>query len=175
MKANINLEIDKEDLNEELRDLVKRIAASEIKEMVKSTAEQMVKEAVSEIVKPIVDEYLEQALVGRLHISHHEKGPNRRPVDDYIKWIITAYLDEPVYRYSDRDNTISGKFARSSSVSSGEKTRAEMWIIEKARKFADTELFAPLELKLQDVANKIIPSEEKLQEIIKAEVKTLFS
>jgi hypothetical protein len=175
MKANISMEIYKEDLEHELQEVIRQIAGKEIKEMVKVFAEQMVKEAVGEIVKPIVDEYLEQALVGREHVSHHEKGPRRQPVDGYIKRIITDYLDEPVYRYSEKDNTISGKYARSSSVGSGEKTRAEMWIIEKTRKFADTELFGQIDIKLQDVASKIIPSEEKLQLMIREEVKARFS
>ena len=171
MKATVNLEIDKEDLNYELKELIAEIASSEVTRLVRETAQKMVEEEVKKIVGPIVDKYLETALVGR-EFNYHEKNISKRPVDEYIQCVINKYLSEPVYHYSKTSNDLSKKYMPSSS--GGEKkTRAEQWVTEKAQQYVDNELFAILEAKLNEVAKHIIPSEERIQEIIKAEMKRM--
>ncbi|MBB6731915.1 hypothetical protein [Cohnella zeiphila] len=173
MNASINIGIESEELSYYLKEVISDIASEEIRKMVKQQAEEMVRQEITRIVAPIVDSYLETAIVGREHFSAHDRFTSRREVDKFIKAIIMNYLDEPVYHYSKSDNTISGRYAH--SASSGRETRAELWIHEKARKFVDTELFDKLESRLNEVAKKLIPSDEKMQEIIKQEVKSLFS
>lgn len=171
MKANINLEIDKEDLNYELRNLVEEIAADEIEKLVKTHAEQMVKEEVKRIISPIVDSYLESADVGREY-SYHSDVVSRRNVDEYIKTIIIRYLDEPVYLYSRSSSKLSERYNKSSEKS--EATRSERWVNEKAREFVDKELFVKLENRIDEVVKSLVPSEEKINEIIKNELHEKF-
>lgn len=173
MRANINLEIDKEDLNYELKELVAEIASSEITRLVRETAKKMVEEEVKRIIAPIVDKFLENALVGR-EFNYHEGNISRRGVDEYVAIVLKQYLDEPVYLYSKSSNELSKRYMPS-SPGGEKKTRAEQWVIEKARQYADTELFAILDARLQEVAKQIIPSEERIQEIIRAEMKRLIS
>lgn len=172
MKANVVLEIEKEDLNYELKELISEIASTEIRKMVKETAQRLVEEEVKSIISPIVNSYLEEAVVGREYTSAYDRIPNRRDVDKYIKTVLMNYLDEPCYLYSKSSNKLAERYTPSSQ--GGEKTtRAEHWIMDKTRKYAETELFAVLDEMLKEVASKIIPSEERIQEIIKAELKNL--
>ncbi|MCM3783690.1 hypothetical protein M3231_11965 [Neobacillus mesonae] len=173
MKANVNLEIDKDDLSYELNALVREIAEEEVRKMVKQHAEALVKEEIKRIIAPIVDDYLESAEVGRKHISYHEKGPSRRNIDDFVKRIIKDYLDEPVYLYSKDSEKISEKYNISSQKH--DKTRAELWVINKTIKFVDNEVFPALEARLKEVAEAILPNEKQMQEIIKAEVLKKFA
>lgn len=173
MEANINLKIDKDDLSYELKELVSEIASEEIRRMVKAVAEKMVRDEVQKVIQPIVDSYLETAQVGREHISYHDKGPSRGEVDKYIKRIIQDYLDEPAYLYSETSEKLSHKYAISSGH--GNKTRAEMWVIDKSRKYVETELFGKMEESLQLIAKKILPSEEKINEIIQNRVIEIFA
>lgn len=171
MKANVNLEIDKEDLNYELKELIAEIASNEITRMVRETAQKLVEDEVKRIIAPIVDKYLENALVGR-NYNYHERNISERPVDDYIAIVMRKYLDEPVYHYSKTSNELSKKYMPSSS--GGEKkTRAEQWVTEKAQQYVDKELFPILEQHLNEIASSIIPSDERIQEIIKAEMKRM--
>lgn len=135
--------------------------------MVKETAQKLVKEEVKRIVAPIVDSYLETAQVGREHISYHDKGPSRRDADKYIRSVIMSYLDEPVYLYSKTSEKLSERYAISSS--SGNKTRAELWVIEKAKSILEAEVFEKINL----IAKRVLPNEERIQEIIKAELKKM--
>ncbi|WP_211750103.1 hypothetical protein [Paenibacillus sp. Marseille-Q4541] len=173
MKANVNLEIDKDDLSYELNALVREVAEEEIRKMVKQQAEALVKEEIKRIIAPIVDEYLQDAQVGREHISYHDKGPSRRNIDDFIKRIIKDYLDEPVYLYSKDAERISERYNKSSQPY--DKTRAELWVINKTIKFVDSEVFPALEARLKEVADVIVLNEEQVQEIIKAKVLEKFA
>lgn len=175
MKANVTLEIDKEDLNYELRELVRELAGEEVRRMVKAQAQSMVEEEVKRIVAPIVDEYLRDAEVGREHISYHDKGPRRGNVDAFIKRIIKDYLDEPVYVYSKLSEKISERYHITSSKSMSDKTRAELWVIQKSIEFVDKNVFPALEERIKKVAEVIVPSEEKIQELIRAEVLKKFT
>jgi hypothetical protein len=168
MKANINLELSKDDLNCELENLVAEIAAEQIKKMVKDTAKELVEKEVKRIVSPIVDSYLQAAIVGR----EYECNSNHIPkceVDKYIKRTLQNYLDEPCYLYSKSSSNLSKRYKSSSS--GGEKTtRAEHWIRDKVREYADTEIFFKIEKSIQVSINKIAPSKEELNEIIKKEI-----
>ena len=171
MEANIILKIEKEDLNNELNELVVSLASEEVSRMVRQVAQEMVEKEVKRIVAPIVDKYLETALVGR-EFNYHEGNISKRPVDEYIQSVLNKYLSEPVYHYSKTSNDLSKKYAPSSS--GGErKTRAEQWVTEKAEQYVDKELFPRLERKLTDITTQIIPSDERIQEIIKAELKRM--
>lgn len=173
MHARIDLEIDKEDLNYELQKLVAEIASEEITMMVKETAQKLVEEEVKRIIAPIVDSYLENAVVGREYTSHYDRFPNRREVDKYIKAVLMNYLDEPVYLYSESSTKLSERYMPSSK-GGGKTTRAESWIIDKTKKYAETEIFGRIDERLQEVAKQIIPNEERMQAIIQAELKKLI-
>jgi hypothetical protein len=173
MEANITMKLDKEDLSYELKELVERLAAEEIQRMVRTEVEQMVKEEARRIVAPIVDSYLEKAMVGSECRSAHDRGPFRSEADVFIKRIIQSYLDEPTYLYSETSNKLSEKYAISSGH--GNKTRAEMWVIEKARKFAETELLGKMNDHIDITLKEIMPSEEHIQSMIKEAVKNKFN
>lgn len=172
MKANINLEIGKEDLNYELSNLVSEIASEEIEKMVKAKAAALVEQEIKRIIAPIVDSYLENALVGRSY-GYHSSDPSRRPVDDYIKSILIKYLDEPCYLYSKTSSKLSERYRPSSSGGTS-TTRAEYWIQDKTRRFVDEELFVKMENKIKETVSAVTPSEDEIQEIIKREIKEKF-
>lgn len=173
MEANVTMNLGTEELSYELRGVIESIAKDEIKRMVKTEAEQMVKEEVRRIVSPIVDSYLEKAMVGSEVRSAHDRGPFRNEADVFIKRIIQSYLDEPVYLYSKDSDKLSEKYAISSD--SGSKTRAEMWVVEKARKYADTELLGKMHDHIDQTLKEIMPSEEQIQAMINEAVKNKFN
>ncbi|MNW51987.1 hypothetical protein D3C74_294880 [compost metagenome] len=173
MEANITMKLDKEDLSYELRELVEQLATDEIERMVKAEAEQMVKEEVRRIVAPIVDSYLDKAKVGSEIRSAHDRGPFRNEADVFIKRIIQAYLDEEVYLYAKDSEKLSEKYAISSGY--GNKTRAELWVIEKARNYADTELLGKMNEHIDQTLKEIMPSKEQIQAMINEAVKNKFN
>ncbi|CAM4018363.1 hypothetical protein [Mesobacillus zeae] len=174
MKANINLEISKEDLNYELENLVSQIASEQIGKLVKEKAESMVEQEVKRIIAPIVDSYLQTIIVGEEDFSYHCTKPRRTDVDTYIKKTLQKYLDEPCYKYSKTSNTLSGRYMKSSP--SGDKTtRAEHWIMDKTREYADNELFQKIDKRVEETVKSVIPNEEEIQEIIKREIQAKFN
>jgi hypothetical protein len=174
MKANITLEIRKEDLEYELRDLISEIASEEIKVMVRKQAQEMVREEVKKIISPIVDSYLQTAIVGEEYWSHHSNKPPRMEVDKYIKRTLQDYLDEPCYRYSKTSTKLSEKYMPSSS--GGDRTtRAEHWILDKVREYADKELFLKIENKVTETVKSVIPNDDDIQEIIKRQIQAKFN
>ncbi|MDY0394757.1 hypothetical protein ACFSMW_06765 [Virgibacillus halophilus] len=174
MKANIALEINKNDLNYELEKLVTRIASEEIEIMVREQAQQMVKEEVKKIISPIVDSYLNNAVVGEEYQSYHSSKPPRSEVDKYIKRVLQDYLDEPCYEFSKSSSKLSEKY-RPSASGGTRTTRAEHWIADKARKYVDEELFKKMEMKIEETVKLVTPNEEEVQEIIKREIREKFN
>lgn len=173
MKANMQVEIDSEEISYYLKSVIQDIASKEIKQMVKSHAEEMVKEEVKRIISPIVDSYLETAMVGREHLSYHDTDVSRRNIDDYIAAIMKRYLDEPVYLYSKSSSELSKRYNKDSH-NHGSRTRADYWVIEKVKQFADTELYGKIEKNIESVIASVIPNEDKIREMIKEEIKNKF-
>lgn len=172
MKANINLEISKEDLNYELENLVAEIASEQIEKMVREKAESMVEQEVKRIIAPIVDSYLQTVIVGEEYQSHHSNKPPRTNVDTYIQRTLQKYLDEPCYRYSKSSSELSERY----KPSSGDKTtRAEYWIMDKVREYADNELFQKIDKRVEETVKSVIPNEQEIQEIIKREIQEKFN
>jgi hypothetical protein len=171
MKANINLELGKDDLKYELENLVSEIASEQIEKLVRQKAEYMVEQEVKKIIAPIVDSYLQTVIVGEEHLSYHSNKPPRTDVDTYIKRTLQNYLDEPCYRYSKLSNKLSERYAHSS----GDKTtRAEYWIMDKVEEYVNNELFNKLETKINEIIKSITPNDEQIQEIIKKEIMEKF-
>jgi hypothetical protein len=173
VKANIEIEIGSEEIGYSLKEVIREIAENEIKQMVRQSAKEMVEQEVRNIIAPIIDKYLSDILVGRKY-EYHNQAPYQTEVDKYIKAVLVKYLDEPSYAYSKTSNKLSERYAPSSS--GGNKvTRAELWIIDKTREYAETELFVKLDKKIQDVSNRLIPNEEKMNEMIKDNLKALLT
>jgi hypothetical protein len=174
MKANISLEIRKEDLNYELQELISEIASGEIERMVREQAQKMVEEEVKRIISPIVDSYLKTVIVGEEYQSYHSNKPPRMEVDKYIKRVLQSYLDEPCYHYSKTSSKLFERYMPSSS--GGDRTtRAEHWILDKTREYADKELFLKIENEVEETVKSVIPNEEQIQEIIKREIQAKFN
>ena len=173
MKANIEIEIGSEEITYSLKEVIREIAETEIKQMVRQSAKDMVEIEVKNIIGPIIDKYLADILVGRKY-EYHNQGPYQTEVDKYIKAVLVKYLDEPCYAYSKTSTKLSEKYHPSSQ--GGDKvTRAEHWIIDKTREYAETVLFVKLDKKIQEVSNKLIPNEEKMNEMIKENLKVLLT
>jgi hypothetical protein len=174
MKANISLEISKEDLNYELENLVSEIASEHIGKLVKDKAESMVEHEVKRIIAPIVDSYLKTVIVGEEHRSYHSDKPPRTDVDTYIKRTLQKYLDEPCYHYSKTASKLSEKYRPSSSGGTN-TTRAEYWIMDKVREYADKELFQKIDARIAETVTAILPSEDEIQKIIRREIQEKFN
>ncbi|MEK5524112.1 hypothetical protein [Heyndrickxia sp. FSL W8-0423] len=174
MKANISLEIGKEDLEYELQNLVSQIASEEIERMVKQQAQEMVKEEVKKIISPIVDDYLKTVIVGEEYQSYHSSKPPRLEVDKYIKRVLQDYLDEPCYKFSRDSSKLSEKY-RPSSSGGDRTTRAEHWINDKVKQYVDKELFQKIENRIEETVKAVTPNEEEIQEIIKREIQAKFN
>ncbi|EQB35027.1 hypothetical protein M948_18145 [Virgibacillus sp. CM-4] len=173
MKANINLEINKEDLNYELECLVSEVASDQVEKMVREQATEMVREEVEKIISPIVDSYLKTAIVGEEYKSFHSDKPPRTEVDQYIKRTLQNYLDEPCFVFDKNSNKLSKKYMKSSD---GDRTtRAEHWIMDKAREYADKELFSKIDSQIEETIKSVIPTGEQIQEIIKQEIQNKFN
>ncbi|MCC2250056.1 hypothetical protein JUJ52_08760 [Virgibacillus sp. AGTR] len=174
MKANINLEINKEDLNYELECLVSKVASEQVKKMVREQATDMVREEVEKIIAPIVDSYLKTAIVGEEYKPIHSDKPPRTEVDKYIKRTLQNYLDEPCFRYSNTASKLGEKYMPSSSGGT-KTTRAEYWIMDKAREYADKELFSKIDSQIEETIKSVIPTGEQIQEMIKQEIQNKFN
>jgi hypothetical protein len=165
MKANITLEISKEDLAYELQNLVSEIASDEVRSMVKKTAQELVKQEIKKIIAPVVDDYLKSALVGS--DEYNRNSISRRDIDSYIKRVISDYMDEPCYLYSKSSQKLSEKYCRSNG---DRTTRSELWVIEKAREYAKTELFDYINNSVETKLKAIMPSKEEIDAIIKSKI-----
>ncbi|GGJ48883.1 hypothetical protein [Virgibacillus salexigens] len=174
MKANINLEINKEDLNYELECLVSEVASEQVEKMVREQATEMVREEVEKIISPIVDSYLKTAIVGEEYKSIHSDKPPRTEVDRYIKRTLQNYLDEPCFVFAKNSNKLSEKYMKSGSGGT-KTTRAEHWIIDKTREYADKELFSKIDSQIEETIKSVIPTGEQIQEIIKQEIQNKFN
>jgi hypothetical protein len=172
MKANITLELSKDDLNYELENLISEIASDQINSMVRKTAEELVRKEVQRIIAPIVDNYLETALVGREY-EYHGSHITRRPVDEFIKRVIIDYLDEPCYVYDDKSSKLHEKY-NTSSHGGSKTTRAELWVIEKARKYTKEELFGELDKNIENKLKTLLPTKDEINEIIKSRLAEKF-
>lgn len=166
MKANINLELNKEDLNYELQQLIAVTAQEEITNMVRETAKQLVEEEVKKIIAPIVDSYLKNAIVGHPYEYNSDHIPQCE-VNQFIERTLKRYLDEPCYLYSSSSNILSERYKHSSG---DRTTRAELWITDKVKEYADKEIYTKVNKIIQDAIAKLTPSEEQLNEIIKKEI-----
>lgn len=172
MKANISLEMSKDDLHYELQNLVSEIASEEIEKMVKEQAQELVKEELKKIISPIVDSYLQTAIVGEEYQSFHSKKPPRTEVDRYIRRTLQDYLDEPCFTFSKSSEKLSERYKPSSDRGT---TRAEYWIFDKVEEYAKTELYQKINKQVEEIARAVLPNEEEIQEIIKREVKFKFT
>lgn len=170
MKANINLELSKSDLNYELECLVSEIASEQVNKLVKEKAEELVENEVKRIIEPIVDSYLRTVVVGEEYRSMYDDKPPRSDVDKYIKRILQNYLDEPCFVFSKTSSKLGERYMPSSSGGS-KTTGAEYWIIDKVREYTNTELFEKIEDAIDNKIKQIVPSEDQIQEIIKNEIK----
>lgn len=166
MKANISLELTKEDLEYEVQNLISEIAKNEIKNIVRSKADQMIEEELKDKISPIVEAYLENA-----KIKYDSRDRN---IDTYISGIIKDYLDEKVYVYSKSSDKLSEVYKKSSD-NSGKSTRASMWVTKKAIESVDTYFYEEIQNLVEEKVKQIAPTKEEIEEIIKREIKERFS
>lgn len=165
MKAEIKLEIEKEDLNQELKNLVKKTAQDELKKMINEQAKEMVKEEINKILHPLV---LQQLTEGEFYFNDSYLYGNTQTIDDKIKGMVTKYLNTSNYLYSKSGKTPSEKYMPSSS--GGEKTSLISHIVsDSVRDYVDTE-FAP---KVREMINEIVQDKDKLQAVLKEQAKEL--
>jgi hypothetical protein len=166
MKAEIKLEIDKEDLTYELKELVKELAETEIKKMIRELANEMVKEEIDKILHPLVLKVLTEDKFdfnsGYMSFSH------KATLDEKLKNMTIAYLNRPSYLYSRDKRKPSERYSASSS--GGENTALINHIVsDEIRLFVDTE-FVP---KVKEMIESLVTDKKKIEDILKEQTRQM--
>ena len=167
MEAKIELKIEKEDLYEELKNLVKKTAQEELKKMILEQAKEMVKEEINKIIHPLV---IEQLTGGKFDFdnSYHSMSDKKESIDDRVKRMVIKYLNTPNYLYSRTSKKPSERYMPSSS--GGEQTYLIKHIIsDSITEYVDEE-FSP---KVREMISDIIKDKDKLQSILKEQAKEI--
>jgi len=166
MKADIKLEIEKEDLNQELKSIVKKLVSEELKTMIKEQASKMIKDEINKILHPLV---IQQLTEGHFDFnnSYYSMADNKRTIDDKVKSMVVKYLNTPNYLYSKTAKFPSERYMVSSSI--GNQPLICHIISDSINDYVDTE-FAP---KVREMITEIIQDKDKLQSILKEQAKEI--
>ncbi len=168
MKANVQLEIDKDDLSYELKELISELATPEIKKMIKEIALPLVKKEVDKILEPLVVSTLssEQLLFGSLdYYSGYDKSLST--LDNRVKAFMLGFLNKTVYKYNDSSRKPSEKYMTSSSDS--DDTLITCVVKDAIKEFISNE-FKPI---VGEMLKSYISDIEKMKEIYTNEAKKL--
>lgn len=169
MKAKVELEIDKDDLSYELKELVAELATPEIKKMITSIALPLVKKEVDKILEPLVISTLsnEKLLFGSLdYYGGYDK--NLSTLDNRVSVFMKGFLNKTVYKYNDSSRRPSEKYMSSSSGS--DDTLITCIVKDAIREFLSNE-FKPI---VSEMLKTFISDREKMQEMYTQEAKKLL-
>lgn len=166
MKAEIKLEIGKEDLIYELKELVRELAETEIKKMIREQANEMVKEEIDKILHPLVLKVLTEEKFD--FNSGYHSYTHKASLDEKLKNMTIAYLNRPSYLYSRDKRKPSERYSESSS--GGEKTALINHIVsDEIRLFVDTE-FVP---KVKEMIEALVTDKKKIEEALKEQTRQM--
>lgn len=166
MKAEIKLEIQKEDILEELSGLVRELAESEITKMIREQAKKMVQKEIDKILHPLVLSVLTD---GKFDFnSGYRDYKNKYSLDEKLKSITISYLNQPSYLYSKDKRIPSERYMKSST--GGEDTSLINHIVsDEIRLFVDTE-FAP---KVKQMVELFVTDKEKIEATLKEQTRQM--
>lgn len=166
MKAEIKLDIDKEDLSYELKELVRELAEGEIKKMIKELANEMVKQEIDKILQPLVLKVLTEDKF-EFNSGYHSYT-HQATLDEKLKNMTIAYLNRPSYLYSKDKRKPSERYSASSS--GGESTALINHIVsDEIRLFVDTE-FVP---KVKEMIESLVTDKKKIEDALKEQTRQM--
>ena len=169
MKAKVELEIDKDDLSYELKELIAELATPEIKKMITSIALPLVKKEVDKILEPLVISTLseEKLLFGTLdYYGGYDKHLSM--LDNRVNAFMKGFLNKTVYKYNENSRKPSEKYMSSSS--NNDDTLITCIVKDAIREFLNSEF----KLIITEMIKTFISDKEKMKEVYIQETKKLL-
>jgi hypothetical protein len=166
MKAEIKLDINKEDLTYELKELIRELSETEIKKMIREQANEMVRNEIDKILNPLVLRVLTEEKFD-FNTGYHNYT-NKATLDDKLRSMTISYLNRPSYLYSREKRNPSERYASSSS--GGESTALINHIVsDEIKLFVDTE-FVP---KVKEMINSLVTDKKKIEDTLKEQTRQM--
>lgn len=162
MKTTVNIDIQPEDLRYEMKEIISELVSEEIKAMTRTFAKKEVSKKIKEVLEPLVYSILSEEQLTFGNGNHNYGASHKANLDQRIKSNLISYLDEKCYEYSKTSDRISDRAMKSSSPSSGEPSRMQIylnWVIEEYVK-------ENLIDKMREQLSEIVDVKEKLQKAL---------
>ena len=168
MKAKIELEINKDDLSYELKELVRELAEDEIRAMIKQQANEMVRAEIDKILHPLVIRVLTEDKFD-FNTGYHSYT-SKAKLDEKLESMVIGYMNRPSYLYSKDKRKPSERYAASSG--GGENTPLINHIVsDEIKLFVDSE-FLP---KVTEMIKNFVTNKKKLEETFMAQAKQILA
>lgn len=166
MKAKVELEIDKDDLTYELKELVREIAESEIRGMIKQSAKEMVTAEIDKILHPLVLKVLTEEKFD-FRTGYHDYN-DKYSLDNKLKSMVVDYMNRPSYLYSSDRRTPSERYMPSSS--GGDNMSLINHIVKDEIKFYVDTNFVP---KVKALVEELVINKKQIEESLKEQTKKM--
>lgn len=166
MRGKVELEITAEDLQHQLRELVKETAGEEMTKMIRQTAEELVRKEIEKILEPLVLEVLtnEEFDFRDSYCGYKSKVE----LDDRIKSYVIGFLDQPCFEYSKSSSKPSERLHPSSQQDAC--SRLEYFLVFAIERYFDKHINEKMNVLVQ----KYLVDKGALQEIAKGQMKELL-
>lgn len=167
MKAKVELEIDKEDLLYELKELVSEKASPELKKMIKSHALPLITAEVDKVLLPVVASVLTNEDLS-FNYGYHNY-PNNDKLKNRVEAFTKSFLNKSVYDYNRDSKKPSERYAVSSSDSND--TLITCIVKDSIREYINEE-FKPI---VSEMIKTFISNKAEMEELYKEEAKKLLA
>jgi hypothetical protein len=166
-EVKMEMNISDEELQYQVKQLVRELCESEIKKMIKNTAQSMVDKEISKIIHPLVLSELTEGkhdFIGNYHNYKH-KGT----LDSKLRIMIKKQLDLPVYNYNPEAKKLSQKYTAAHSDSN--PSLIEMVVKNEAEKI----IFSTVVPEVETLVKKFIQDKEEIAKLVASKSKELLA
>lgn len=163
MNAKVELEISKNELSDELENLVREIAEQEIIKLVNKKANELVKNEIDKILQPLVLSVLTENKFD-FETGYHSYL-DKRKLDDKLKSMVVSYLDNPNYLYSRTSVKPSERYKPGQG-----KPLLNHLVEDRIVAYIDEE-FIP---KIKPIVDNFLNEKKELEEFLKNKTKELL-
>jgi len=162
MKANIEVDINSEDINWALKEVVEENYAAPIRDIVKDEAKNLVQKKVPEILDPIIHDFFTN---GELDfIQGYNNHRVSKSVEDGLKRVVTDYFNESVFSYSAEAKELKERWHKSSDKYG--KTRIDAYLGSLVSHHLNTTIMSRLEKRVDEKLNKLLSNPEFMDSLV---------
>ena len=166
MKANIEVDINSEDINWALKEVVEENYAAPIRDIVKEEAKSLVQEKVPKILDPIISDFFTN---GELDFNRgYNNNTVSKSVEDGIKRVVADYFNESVFSYDSQAKELKDRWHRSSDRYG--KTRIDAYIGSLVSHHLSVTVMDQLEKRVDEKLNELLSKPEFMDSLVNDKV-----